>query len=162
MFSYTYSRQEPWNTRISYITRRLRDEFRGTQIGNNFNPISNAEVIPMLGDNSVKVYDKSNTDWGVEITKNGNTYNISVPNEFDINKERASNFAQALYDLIPSGAEVTSNDDPKSKRILDLVKGHGLEEKDDKLVKSAVDTSSQSGYIINEHGSRWTREEVEK
>lgn len=153
--------QEPWNTRFPIILEELREEFRGTQVGNNFNPISNAEVIPMLGDNSVKVYDKSNTDEGVEIIKNGNTYTISVPSEFDIDKDRATVFTQALYDLIPSGAEVTSNDDPKSKRILDLVKGHGLEEKDDKLVKSAVDTSSQSGYIINEHEGRWTREEVE-
>lgn len=150
-----------WRIQFPIILEELREEFRGTQIGNNFNPISNAEVIPMLGDNSVKVYDKSNTDEGVEIIKNGNTYTISVPSEFDIDKDRATVFTQALYDLIPSGAEVTSNDDPKSKRILDLVKGHGLEEKDNKLVKSAVDTSSQSGYIINEHEGRWTRDEVE-
>ena len=103
---------------------------RGTQIGNDFNPISNAEVIPVLGDNSVKVYDKSNTNEGVEITKNGNTYNISVPNGFDISKERASNFTQALYDLIPSGAEVTSSNDSKSKTILSLVKEKGLMPKD--------------------------------
>ena len=151
-----------WKTQFPIILEELREEFRGTQISNNFNPISNTEVIPMLGDNSVKVYDKNNTDWGgVEITKNGNTYNISVPNEFDINKERASNFAQALYDLIPSGAEVTSSNDSKSKTILNLIKEQGLEEKNGKLVKSAVDTSSQSGYIINEHEGRWTREEVE-
>ena len=150
-----------WRTQFPIILEELREEFRGTQVGDNFNPISNAEVIPMLGDNSVKVYDKNNTTNGVEITKNGNTYNISVPNEFDINKERASNFAQALYDLIPSGAEVTSNDDSKSKTILNLVKEQGLEEKNGKLVKSAIDTSSQSGYIINEHEGRWTREEVE-
>lgn len=150
-----------WRTQFPIILEELREEFRGTQVGDNFNPISNAEVIPMLGDNSVKVYDKSNTAEGVEITKNSNTYNISVPNEFDISKERATNFAQALYDLIPSGAEVTSNDDSKSKTILNLVKEHGLEEKDGKLVKSAIDTSSQSGYIINEHEGRWTRDEVE-
>ena len=150
-----------WRIKFPIILEELREEFRGTQIDGNFNPISNAEVIPMLGDNSVKVYDKSNTNEGVEITKNGNTYNISVPNGFDINKERASNFAQALYDLIPSGAEVTSNNDSKSKTILNLVKEQGLEEKDGKLVKSAIDTSSQSGYIINEHEGRWTREEVE-
>ena len=150
-----------WRTQFPIILEELREEFRGTQVGNNFNPISNDDVIPMLGDNSVKVYDKNNTTEGVEITKNGNTYNISVPNEFDINKERASDFAQALYDLIPSGAEVTSSDNSKSKTILNLVKEKGLEEKDDKLVKSAVDTSSQSGYIINEHEGRWTREEVE-
>lgn len=150
-----------WRIKFPIILEELREEFRGTQIGNNFNPISNAEVIPMLGDNSVKVYDKSNTNEGVEITKNGNTYNISVPNGFDINKERASNFAQALYDLIPSGAEVTSSNDSKSKTILNLVKEQGLEEKNGKLVKSAIDTSSQSGYIINEHEGRWTREEVE-
>lgn len=150
-----------WRTQFPIILEELREEFRGTQVGDNFNPINNAEVIPMLGDNSVKVYDKSNTAEGVEITKNGNTYNISVPNEFDINKERASNFAQALYDLIPSGAEVTSSNDSKSKTILNLVKEHGLEERDGKLVKSAIDTSSQSGYIINEHEGRWTREEVE-
>ena len=150
-----------WRTQFPIILEELRDEFRGTQIGNNFNPISNAEVIPMLGDNSVKVYDKNNTTTGVEIIKNGNTYTISVPNEFDINKERVSNFAQALYDLIPSGAEVTSSNDSKSKTILNLVKEKGLEEKDGKLVKSAIDTSSQSGYIINEHEGRWTREEVE-
>lgn len=150
-----------WRTQFPIILEELREEFRGTQIGNNFNSINNAEVIPMLGDNSVKVYDKSNTDWGVEITKNGNTYNISVPNGFDISKERASNFAQALYDLIPSGAEVTSSNDSKSKTILNLVKEQGLEEKNGKLVKNAIDTSSQSGYIINEHEGRWTRDEVE-
>lgn len=119
-----------WRTQFPIILEELREEFRGTQIGNNFNPISNAEVIPMLGDNSVKVYDKSNTTEGVEITKNGNIYNISVPSEFDIDKSRVTNFTQALYDLIPSGAEVTSNDDPKSKIILDLVKEHGLMPKD--------------------------------
>lgn len=119
-----------WKTQFPIILEELRDEFRGTQIDNNFNPISNAEVIPMLGDNSVKVYDKSNTAEGVEITKNGDTYNISVPNGFDISKERASNFAQALYDLIPSGAEVTSSNDSKSKTILSLVKEKGLMPKD--------------------------------
>lgn len=150
-----------WRIQFPIILEELREEFRGTKIGDNFNPISNAEVIPMLGDNSVKVYDKSNTTEGVEITKDGNTYNISVPSEFDIDKSRATNFAQALYDLIPSGAEVTSNDDPKSKTILNLVKEQGLEEKDGKLIKSAIDTSSQSGYIINEHEGRWTRDEVE-
>lgn len=150
-----------WRTQFPIILEELREEFRGTQVDNNFNPISNAEVIPMLGDNSVKVYDKNNTTEGVEIIKNGNTYTISVPNEFDINKERASDFAQALYDLIPSGAEVTSSNDSKSKTILNLVKEQGLEEKNGKLVKSAIDTSSQSGYIINEHEGRWTRDEVE-
>lgn len=150
-----------WRTQFPIILEELREEFRGTQVGDNFNPISNAEVIPMLGDNSVKVYDKSNTAEGVEITKNGNTYNISVPSEFDLDKGRATAFTQALYDLIPSGAEVTSNDDSKSKTILNLVKEQGLEEKDGKLVKSAIDTSSQSGYIINEHEGRWTRDEVE-
>mgnify|MGYP000334518331 FL=1 len=159
-----------WRTQFPIILEELREEFRGTQIDGNFNPISNAEVIPMLGDNSVKVYDKSsavkaydkgNDVEGVEITKNGNTYNISVPSEFDIAKDRAAAFSKALYDLIPSGAEVTSNDDSKSKTILNLVKEHGLEERDGKLVKSAIDTSSQSGYIINEHEGRWTRDEVE-
>ena len=150
-----------WRTQFPIILEELREEFRGTQIGDNFNPISNAEVIPMLGDNSVKVYDKSNTAEGVEITKSGDTYNINVPSEFDLDKGRATNFAQALYDLIPSGAEVTSSNDSKSKTILNLVKEHGLEEKDGKLVKSAIDTSSQSGYIINEHEGRWTRDEVE-
>ena len=150
-----------WRTQFPIILEELREEFRGTQIGDNFNPISNAEVIPMLGDNSVKVYDKSNIAEGVEITKSGDTYNISVPSEFDLDKGRATNFAQALYDLIPSGAEVTSSNDSKSKTILNLVKEHGLEEKDGKLVKSAIDTSSQSGYIINEHEGRWTRDEVE-
>ncbi len=150
-----------WRTQFPIILEELREEFRGTQVGDNFNPISNAEVIPMLGDNSVKVYDKSNTAEGVEITKSGDTYNISVPSEFDLDKSRATNFAQALYDLIPSGVEVTSSDDSKSKTILNLVKKQGLEEKDGKLVKSAIDTSSQSGYIINEHESRWTRDEVE-
>lgn len=150
-----------WRTQFPIILEELREEFRGTHIGNNFNPISNAEVIPMLGENSVKVYDKSNTAEGVEITKNGDTYNISVPSEFDIDKSRATNFAQALYDLIPSGVEVTSSNDSKSKTILNLVKEHGLEEKDGKLVKSAIDTSRQSGYIINEHEGRWTRDEVE-
>ena len=111
-----------WRTQFPIILEELREEFRGTHIDDNFNPISNAEVIPMLGDNSVKVYDKSNTAEGVEITKNGNTYNISVPNGFDISKERASNFSQALYDLIPSGAEVTSSNDSKSKTILNLLK----------------------------------------
>lgn len=150
-----------WRTQFPIILEELREEFRGTQVGNNFNPISNAEVIPMLGNNSVKVYDKNNTAEGVEIIKDGNTYNISVPNEFDLDKDRAVVFTQALYDLIPSGAEVTSSDDSKSKTILNLVKEQGLEEKDGKLVKNAVDTSSQSGYIINKHESRWTREEVE-
>lgn len=159
-----------WRTQFPIILEELREEFRGTQIDGNFNPISNAEVIPMLGDNSVKVYDKSsavkaydkgNDVEGVEITKNGNIYNISVPSEFDIDKSRATAFSKALYDLIPSGAEVTSNDDSKSKTILNLVKEHGLEERDGKLVKSAIDTSSQSGYIINEHEGRWTRDEVE-
>lgn len=150
-----------WRTQFPIILEELREEFRGTQIGNNFNPINNAEVIPMLGDNSVKVYDKNNTTTGVEIIKNGNTYTISVPNGFDISKERASNFAQALYDLIPSGAEVISSNDSKSKTILNLVKEQGLEETNGKLVKSAIDTSSQSGYIINEHEGRWTRDEVE-
>lgn len=149
-----------WRTQFPIILEELREEFRGTQVGNNFNPISNAEVIPMLGNNSVKVYDKNNTAEGVEIIKDGNTYNISVPNEFDLDKGRATAFAQALYDLIPSGAEVTSSDDSKSKTILNLVKEQGLEEKDDKLVKSAIDTSSQSGYIINEHEGKWTRDEV--
>lgn len=150
-----------WRTQFPIILEELREEFRGTQAGDNFNPISNAEVIPMLGDNSVKVYDKSNTAEGVEITKSGDTYNISVPSEFDLDKSRATDFAQALYDLIPSGVEVTSSDDSKSKTILNLVKEQGLEEKDGKLVKSAIDTSSQSGYIINEHEGRWTRDEVE-
>ena len=150
-----------WRTQFPIILEELREEFRGTHIGDNFNPISNTEVIPMLGDNSVKVYDKSNTDEGVEITKNGNIYNISVPSEFDIDKSRATAFTQAIYDLIPSGAEVTSNNDPKSKIILNLVKEQGLEEKEGKLVKSAIDTSNQSGYIINEHEGRWTRNEVE-
>lgn len=150
-----------WRTQFPIILEELREEFRGTHIGDNFNPISNAEVIPMLGDNSVKVYDKSNTDEGVEITKNGNIYNISVPSEFDIDKSRATTFAQAIYDLIPSGAEVTSNNDPKSKIILNSVKEQGLEEKEGKLVKSAIDTSNQSGYIINEHEGKWTRNEVE-
>lgn len=150
-----------WRTQFPIILEELREEFRGTQVGDNFNPISNAEVIPMLGDNSVKVYDKSNTAEGVEITKSGDTYNISVPSEFDLDKSRATNFAQALYDLIPSGVEVTSSDDSKSKTILNLVKEQGLEEKDGKLVKSAIDTSSQSGYIINEHEGRWTKDEVE-
>lgn len=150
-----------WRTQFPIILEELREEFRGTHIGDNFNPISNAEVIPMLGDNSVKVYDKSNTDGGVEITKNGNIYNISVPSEFDIDKSRATAFTQAIYDLIPSGAEVTSNNDPKSKIILNLVKEQGLEEKEGKLVKSAIDTSNQSGYIINEHEGKWTRNEVE-
>lgn len=150
-----------WRTQFPIILEELREEFRGTQVGDNFNPISNAEVIPMLGDNSVKVYDKSNTAEGVEITKSGDTYNISVPSEFDLDKSRATNFAQALYDLIPSGVEVTSSGDSKSKTILNLVKEQGLEEKDGKLVKSAIDTSSQSGYIINEHEGRWTRDEVE-
>lgn len=150
-----------WRTQFPIILEELREEFRGTQIDGNFNPISNAEVIPMLGDNSVKVYDKGNDVEGVEITKNGNIYNISVPSEFDIDKSRATAFSKALYDLIPSGAEVTSNDDSKSKTILNLVKEHGLEERDGKLVKSAIDISSQSGYIINEHEGRWTRDEVE-
>ena len=150
-----------WRTQFPIILEELREEFRGAQIGDNFNPISNAEVIPMLGDNSVKVYDKSNIAEGVEITKSGDIYNISVPSEFDLDKGRATNFAQALYDLIPSGAEVTSSNDSKSKTILNLVKEQGLEEKDGKLVKSAIDTSSQSGYIINEHEGRWTRDEVE-
>lgn len=150
-----------WRIKFPIILEELRDEFRGAQIGNNFNLISNAEVIPMLGDNSVKVYDKNNTAEGVEITKSGDTYNISVPSEFDIDKSRATNFAQALYDLIPSGAEVTSSNNSKSKTILNLVKEQGLEEKDGKLVKSAIDTSSQSGYIINEYEGRWTRDEVE-
>lgn len=150
-----------WRTQFPIILEELREEFRGTHIGDNFNPISNAEVIPMLGDNSVKVYDKSNIAEGVEITKSGDTYNISVPSEFDLDKGRATNFAQALYDLIPSGVEVTSSNDSKSKTILNLVKEQGLEEKDGKLVKSAIDTSSQSGYIINEHEGRWTRDEVE-
>lgn len=150
-----------WRTQFPIILEELREEFRGTHIGDNFNPISNAEVIPMLGDNSVKVYDKSNTDEGVEITKNGNIYNISVPSEFDIDKSRATTFTQAIYDLIPSGAEVTSNNDPKSKIILNSVKEQGLEEKEGKLVKSAIDTSNQSGYIINEHEGKWTRNEVE-
>lgn len=149
-----------WRTQFPIILEELREEFRGTQAGDNFNPISNAEVIPMLGDNSVKVYDKSNTAGGVEITKSGDTYNISVPSEFDLDKSRATDFAQALYDLIPSGVEVTGSDDSKSKTILNLVKEQGLEEKDGKLVKSAIDTSSQSGYIINEHEGRWTRDEV--
>ena len=150
-----------WRTQFPIILEELREEFRGTHIGDNFNPISNTEVIPMLGDNSVKVYDKSNTDEGVEITKNGNIYNISVPSEFDIDKSRATAFTQAIYDLIPSGAEVTSNNDPKSKIILNSVKEQGLEEKEGKLVKSAIDTSNQSGYIINEHEGKWTRNEVE-
>ena len=150
-----------WRTQFPIILEELREEFRGTHIGDNFNPINNAEVIPMLGDNSVKVYDKSNTDEGVEITKNGNIYNISVPSEFDIDKSRATAFTQAIYDLIPSGAEVTSNNDPKSKIILNSVKEQGLEEKEGKLVKSAIDTSNQSGYIINEHEGKWTRDEVE-
>jgi predicted NAD-dependent protein-ADP-ribosyltransferase YbiA (DUF1768 family) len=150
-----------WRTQFPIILEELREEFRGTHIGDNFNPINNAEVIPMLGDNSVKVYDKSNTDEGVEITKNGNIYNISVPSEFDIDKSRATAFTQAIYDLIPSGAEVTSNNDPKSKIILNSVKEQGLEEKEGKLVKSAIDTSNQSGYIINEHEGKWTRNEVE-
>lgn len=150
-----------WRTQFPIILEELREEFRGTQIDGNFNPISNAEVIPMLGDNSVKVYDKGNDVEGVEITKNGNTYNISVPSEFDIAKDRAAAFSKALYDLIPSGVEVTSSDDSKSKTILNLVKEQGLEEKDGKLIKSAIDTSSQSGYIINEHEGRWTRDEVE-
>lgn len=119
-----------WRTQFPIILEELREEFRRTQVGDNFNPISNAEVIPMLGDNSVKVYDKSNTAEGVEITKSGDTYNISVPNGFDISKERASNFAQALYDLIPSGAKVTSSNDSKSKTILSLVKEKGLMPKD--------------------------------
>lgn len=119
-----------WRTQFPIILEELREEFRGTQVGNNFNPISNVDVIPMLGDNNVKVYDRNNTAEGVEITKNGNTYTISVPNEFDINKERASDFAQALYDLIPSGAEVTSSDNSKSKTILSLVKEKGLMLKD--------------------------------
>lgn len=150
-----------WRTQFPIILEELREEFRGTHIGDNFNPISNTEVIPMLGDNSVKVYDKSNSDEGVEITKNGNIYNISVPSRFDIDKSRATAFTQAIYDLIPSGAEVTSNDDPKSKIILNSVKEQGLEEKEGKLVKSAIDTSNQSGYIINEHEGKWTRNEVE-
>lgn len=150
-----------WRTQFPIILEELREEFRGTQVGDNFNPISNAEVIPMLGKDYVVVYDKGNTEVGVAITKDGNTYNISVPNEFDIDKGRVTAFTQALYDLIPSGAEVTSNDDSKSKTILNLVKEQGLEEKDGKLVKSATDTSSQSGYIINEHEGRWTRDEVE-
>lgn len=150
-----------WRTQFPIILEELREEFRGTHIGDNFNPISNTEVIPMLGDNSVKVYDKNNTDEGVEITKNGNIYNISVPSEFDIDKSRATAFTQAIYDLIPSGAEVTSNNDPKSKIILNSVKEQGLEEKGGKLVKSAIDTSNQSGYIINEHEGKWTRNEVE-
>ena len=119
-----------WRTQFPIILEELREEFRGTQVGDNFNPISNTEVILMLGDNSVKVYDKSNTVEGVKITKNGNTYNISVPNEFDLDKSRATNFVQALYDLIPSGAEVTSSNDPKSKTILNLVKEKGLISKD--------------------------------
>lgn len=162
-----------WRTQFPIILEELREEFRGTQVGNNFNPISNAEVIPMLGNNSVKVYDKNNTTEGVEIIKDGNTYNISVPNEFDLDKDRAAVFTQALYDLIPSRAEVTSNDDPKSKKILDLVKEHGLMPKDwsreTKISKPAVpvwqkpetNTSETSGYIINEHEGRWERDEVE-
>lgn len=162
-----------WRTQFPIILEELREEFRGTQVGNNFNPISNAEVIPMLGNNSVKVYDKNNTAEGVEIIKDGNTYNISVPNEFDLDKDRAAIFTQALYDLIPSRAEVTSNDDPKSKKILDLVKEHGLMPKDwsreTKSSKPAVpvwqkpetNISETSGYIINEHEGRWERDEVE-
>lgn len=162
-----------WRTQFPIILEELREEFRGTQVGNNFNPISNAEVIPMLGNNSVKVYDKNNTAEGVEIIKDGNTYNISVPNEFDLDKDRAAVFTQALYDLIPSRAEVTSNDDPKSKKILDLVKEHGLMPKDwsreTKSSKPAVpvwqkpetNISETSGYIINEHEGRWERDEVE-
>lgn len=162
-----------WRIQFPIILEELREEFRGTQIGNNFNPISNAEVIPMLGNNSVKVYDKNNTTEGVEIIKDGNTYTISVPNEFDLDKDRAAVFTQALYDLIPSGAEVTSNDDPKSKKILDLVKEHGLMPKDwsreTKSSKPAVpvwqkpetNISETSGYIINEHEGRWERDEVE-
>lgn len=162
-----------WRTQFPIILEELREEFRGTQVGNNFNPISNAEVIPMLGNNSVKVYDKNNTAEGVEIIKDGNTYNISVPNEFDLDKDRAAIFTQALYDLIPSRAEVTSNDDPKSKKILDLVKEHGLMPKDwsreTKSSKPAVpvwqkpetNISETSDYIINEHEGRWERDEVE-
>lgn len=162
-----------WRTQFPIILEELREEFRGTQVGNNFNPISNAEVIPMLGNNSVKVYDKNNTAEGVEIIKDGNTYNISVPNEFDLDKDRAAVFTQALYDLIPSRAEVTSNDDLKSKKILDLVKEHGLMPKDwsreTKSSKPAVpvwqkpetNISETSGYIINEHEGRWERDEVE-
>lgn len=162
-----------WRTQFPIILEELREEFRGTQVGNNFNPISNAEVIPVLGNNSVKVYDKNNTTEGVEIIKDGNTYNISVPNEFDLDKDRAAVFTQALYDLIPSRAEVTSNDDPKSKKILDLVKEHGLIPKDwsreTKSSKPAVpvwqkpetNISETSGYIINEHEGRWERDEVE-
>lgn len=160
--SLTHSKgSKGWEVWFPAILEKLREEFRGAQIGDNFNLISNAEIIPVLEDNSVKVYDRSNIAEGVEITKNGNTYNISVPSEFDLDKDRATAFTQALYDLIPSGAEVTSSDDPKSKTILNLVKKQGLEEKDGELVKSAINTSSQSGYIINEHESRWTRDEVE-
>lgn len=150
-----------WRTQFPIILEELREEFRGTQVGDSFNPISNAEVIPMLGKDYVVVYDKGNTKTGVKITKDDNTCNISVPSEFDIDKGRAITFAQALYDLIPSGAEVTSDDDSKSKTFLNLVKEQGLEERDGKLVKSVTDTSSQSGYIINEHEGRWTRDEVE-
>lgn len=142
-----------WRTQFPIILEELREEFRGTQVGDNFNPISNTEVIPMLGDNSVKVYDKSNTVEGVKITKNGNTYNISVPNEFDLDKSRATNFVQALYDLIPSGAEVTSSNDPKSKTILNLVKEKGLISKDlgretkssNKLIVTKIISGGQTG-----------------
>lgn len=157
-----------WRTQFPIILEELREEFRGTHIGDNFNPISNTEVIPMLGDNSVKVYDKSNTDEGVEIIKNGNIYTINVPNEFDISKERAESFTQAIYDLIPSGAEVTSNNDPKSKTILNLVKEKGLMPKDlsreTKSSNKPVDTSSISNNTASfgvqvTNGSRdfWNR-----
>lgn len=149
-----------WSTQFPIILEELREEFKGTQIDNNFNLVSSNKVNVVLSVDTVKVFNKDNTEKGVTITKKENVYSIDVSNGFDISQDKANDFVKALLDLIPSGAEVTSSDDTKSKTILNLAKKLGLEEKDGKLIKSEVDTTNKSGYIINEHENLYTREEI--
>lgn len=150
-----------WKTQFPIILEELREEFRGTDILDNFNIINNKEVIVSLSEDSAIVYDRKESENGITVSKKGNIYTISVNPEFDTTKERGKIISKAIYDLIPSGVEITSADDIKSKTIFNMLKDSGLMESDNKLTKPSIDNSRESGYIINNHEGHWSREEVE-
>lgn len=150
-----------WKTQFPIILEELREEFRGTNILDNFNVINNKEVIVSLSEDSAIVYDKKEGVGGITVSKKGNIYTISVNPGFNTTKERGKIITKAIYDLIPSGVEITSADDIKSKTIFNMLKDSGLTESGNKLTKPSIDNSRESGYIINNHEGHWSREEVE-
>lgn len=150
-----------WRRKFPIILEELREEFRGTDMLDNFNIINNSNVIVSLSKDTAVVYDRKERNGNITISKKDNIYTISVSSDFDTTKERGSIIAKAIYDLIPSGVEITSNNDKKSDVILNMIKDNGLIDNNNKLTKTEVDNSKESGYIINNHEGHWSREEVE-